>query len=311
MRAIVLFFLTAQIFLASLFPSNALAQDFTKNSNKIRILTTIKPITILVYAIAKNKAEIKQLIPDFASIHDYSFKPSDLRKIDQAEVIFRIDEHMEAMLNPVFDLLPKAIPLISLAEEGNILLLPRASKGSQPKEHNHGHEHGNTDLHIWTSPQNAIIMAQEIASVLSKIDPKNATHYKNNFHTLKLKIAKTAANIGQKFIAVKNKKYVVFHNSWQYFQKSFGLPKPIVIALHESITPGVKSIRETRNKVQRVKPSCVFADPHVSDARVRTLVEGFDINNANIDVLASGYFVDEDAYINWLKSMEQTILGCL
>lgn len=301
----------AQIFLTSLFPSIVSAQTVTKNPHKIRIVTSIKPVTLLVFAITKNTAEIKQLIPDFASIHDYSFKPSDLKKIDQADIIFRVDEHMEAMLNPVFDRLPKEIPLISLAERGNILLLPMSTKGDKQQGHNHGHQHGNTDLHIWTSPQNAIIMAQEITVALSKLDPKNANNYKNNLQSLTSEITKTATKIARNLTAVKNKKYVVFHNSWQYFQKSFGLPKPIIIALHESITPGVKSIRETRVKIKKIRPSCVFADPHVSDARVRTLTEGFDINDANIDVLASGYLVDDNAYINWLKSMEQQILGCL
>jgi len=311
MRAIVLFFLFSQMFLTLLFASNALAKEASGDSQKIQIITTIKPITMLAYAIAKNKADIEQLIPDFASVHHYSFKPSDLRKINNANVIFRIDEHLETFLNPAFESLAESTLLISLAEDEEILLLPVPSKEQSKKEHNLGHAHGNTDMHIWTSPQNAIAMAQLITATLSNIDPSNATNYQNNFNTLKEKINRVSAEISQELIAVKNRKYVVFHNSWQYFQKSLGLQKPIIIALHEDITPSVKSIRETLHKIKYIKPSCVFSDPQVTDIRVTTLIEGSNLNTIKIDALASGYAVNEDAYINWLKDMKKRILGCL
>lgn len=311
MRAIVLFFWAGQIFLTLLFSSNVLAKEASGDSQKIQILTTIKPITILVYAIAKDKADIEQLIPDFASVHDYSFKPSDLKKVSNATIVFRIDEHLEALLNPVFKLLPNSTPLISLAEDENILLLPASNKDNNKKVHAHEHEHGNTDLHIWTSPQNAIIMAKNITKVLSEVDLKNASIYQKNLSSLISNINKTAEKISDELIKVKNKKYIVFHNSWQYFQKSFGLQKPFIMSLNESITPRIKSIRKARKSIQKLKPSCVFSGPHIADSRVKTLIEGFSLNTATIDALASDTPIDEDAYTNWLKSMNQQILTCL
>ena len=71
--------------------------------NKLQIVTTIKPLQAIVTAISADIADSHQLIPDSASPHSYSFKPSDIRKVKRANVIFRIDEHLEVMLSPVFE----------------------------------------------------------------------------------------------------------------------------------------------------------------------------------------------------------------
>lgn len=307
MRAIVLFNLICQLFLASI-SSNLFAEE----SQKIQVLTTIKPITMLVYAITKDKAEVKQLIPDFTSAHDYSLKPSDLEKIDKAKVIFRIDEHMETLMNPIFALLPSTTKLVSLADDDNILLFPTSLEERGKKGHGHGHQHGNMDLHIWTSPQNAIEIAKIITKTMAELDEDNSKVYENNFKELKLKINRTAVAINEELFVLKKKDYVVFHNSWQYFQKSFSLKLPIIIAMKENITPGVKGIREVRQKIKTIKPTCLFSDPHVSESKIKTIIEGFIINETEIDVLASKFYpVNEDTYINWLKSVKDKILMCL
>lgn len=306
MRAIALFFLTGSVILSTLF-NQVLAQD----SSRVQVLTTIKPITMLVYAIAKDKAEIKQLIPDFSSAHDYSLKPSDLEKIDQAKVVFRIDEHMEVLLNSAFELMPSSTPLVSLAEDDAIFLLPISMNEHKNQRPSHGHQHGNTDMHIWTSPQNAIKMAKMITKTLSRIDPNNSQDYENNYTLLRASINRAAEAINEDLVVFRKKKYLVFHNAWKYFQKSFSLQEPIIVALQENINPGAKSIHDVRKKIETIQPACIFSDPHVSPSRVDTIIEGFEMKTAEIDVLASAYPVDEYTYIDWLMGMKKRIMGCL
>ncbi len=69
----------------------------------------------------ENQVSSFQLIPDYSSPHSASFKPSDIRQVSQADIIFRIDEHMEVMLNPLFE--KHQEKLISLAEIEGISLI--------------------------------------------------------------------------------------------------------------------------------------------------------------------------------------------
>ena len=305
MRVFVFFNLFFQLFLASL-SSNISAEE----SHKIQILTTIKPITMLVYAITKDKADIKQLIPDFTSVHDYHLTLLDLEKVDQANVIFRIDENMELLLNSAFELLPSSTPLVSLAKNENILLLPMAVEERSKKRNRKKPQ--NMDLHIWTSPQNALEIAKTITRTMVKVDPENSQEYENNLKAFQVNIRRTMLAIHQELLAVKKKEYVIFHNSWQYFQKSFSLKLPIIVAMQENILPSEKAIQEVRQKIKKIQPVCLFSDRHISESKIGEITKGFFINALDIDVLANRiYPVDEYSYANWLINMKNQVINCL
>lgn len=265
---------------------------------------------MLVYAIAGDVANVSQLIPDYASVHNYSLRPSDVRRVNNAQVIFRIDDHMEAMLNTVFDKLPKSSTLISLAEESDIHLSPLSAL-TKKNESTHAHQHGNVDLHIWTSPENAIKMAKTITKTLISSDPQHAKIYQQNAQVLIVNIIKQSEKIDKELSIVRDTPYIVFHNSWRYFQHQFKLKKPAIIALNEGFIPGVKSIRKTRKHIRNSKSACIFSDPSVSASRVAILTEGYKIKKVEIDSLASGIKLDKNAYVNWMKTMQKKVTGCL
>jgi zinc transport system substrate-binding protein len=273
---------------------------------KLKVLSSIKPIQAIVVAIGGEHIDSDQLIPDFISPHDYSFKPSDIKKIKKADLIFRIDEHFETMLNTVFENLPDESKIISLAENPNIKLLPATG------EHQHGSaEHDHADMHIFTSPKNALIMAQEITIILSKADAKNAVFYNKNLQIFHESIAKKTAEIKDKLEPFKNTPYVVFHNSWQYFGEYFGLQKPTVIELHEGVSTGVKSIMAIRREIAKNKISCIFSEPSISVRRVNILLENQRVKTENIDVMGHKIQLGQDSYMTWLEIMGEQIGRCL
>ena len=94
------------------------------SEDKVQIISSIKPIQTIVLAIAGELAQNDQLIPDNASPHNYSFKPSDIREMNKADIIFRIDEPMETQLNGVMNQLNVDKPsIVSLAKADGLALL--------------------------------------------------------------------------------------------------------------------------------------------------------------------------------------------
>ena len=346
MRVIVLFFL-----ISGMLSACGGNKEEKKNSVKggateqnLNIVSTIKPVQMIVAAIAGDKAESYQLIPDNASPHNYSFKPSDIRKLKQADVIFRIDEHMEAMLTPAFENVPNTTPLVSLAENSAIRLLEVGEHHDHGKSHvehkresthdDHGHEnHDNVDFHIWTSPQNAQAMASAIAKVLIELDPENKSIYQRN---LKMFVEKLKAEVATILVILekqREKEYIVFHDSWQYFAQSFKLQKPTVVSLNEGFSAGAKTIALLKEKLNKDRISCVFYDPTVAPAQLallRDLKESVGNNSANqqnnqsstirtieLDVLGQHFTINKNStenmnvYIDWLRTMANQVNICL
>jgi zinc transport system substrate-binding protein len=319
MRRIVLYFVLLGIL--------SLSACNQEKSSKLAVLASIKPVQSIVLAIAGDVIQSQQLIPDYASPHHYAFKPSDSRKIKAADLIFRIDEHFEVMLNPALKNLPDQSHVIALAENPDIKLLPISGRHSHEEENKHEeehekegkheekgleeHQHSNIDMHVFTSPANAIVMATEIAKALSKIDPKHKQNYHENLQTFTQSVQQTSDSLKEKLASVSDKPYVVFHHSWQYFGNYFGLQHPSIIDLQEGVTTGSKTLLATRKNIVSNNIQCVFSDPSISEARVNTLIEGLDVKTGKIDVLQSDIALDQFTYINWLKEMGDEILTCL
>ena len=277
-------------------------------SEQLQIVTTIKPVQAIVAAIVNDTGNSFQLIPDYASPHDYSFKPSDISKVKNSDVIFRIDEHMEVMLNPVFENLSAKTRLVSLAEVEGVKLLPATKTENMAED---GHQHGNTDFHIWTSPKNALIMAESIAKTLAELDPVNASNYMQHLKIFSQKLDLIAEELSKTLVEGREKPYVVFHDSWKYFATEFRLKQPVVVSLHESLSPGVKSVSEIRQKIAADNIACIFYDQNVKPAQLALFSERHNVKTIEIDVLARMLEINKDTYLNWLQNMGLQISACL
>ena len=285
--------------------SDSIDKNKTKVEARLQVISSIKPIQMIVLAIAGDYVQSEQLIPDYASPHNYSFKPSDIRKVKKADVVFRIDEHMETQLNSVFASLASKTKLISLSEVNGLKLLE--SNHTDHEDENENHE--NIDFHIWTSPRNALILATVVTEALSELDPNNAKKYQNNFKAFSELLKLESDKISAKLVKYHSSAYIVFHNSWQYFANEFGLQKPIVVDMHEGISGGAKTVSEIRQKINKDNIRCVFYDDSISEARLKLLTK--KVNTAKIDVLANDVELNQSAYINWLEQLTEQVETCL
>lgn len=316
-------------------------------AHKIHVLSTIKPIAIIVAAIAGEAGryvEQEQLIPDYASPHFFTLKPSSIRKLKQADLIFRIGDNMEIMLAPVFDRLDDKSRLVSLAQQAKIHLLPLPAghmhhhpghtahdadddehnvvedNVEHEDEHDHSHEHEDHeaqhehetfDPHIWTSPENAFAMAQLIADKLADKDPQHAAVYRHNLKLFGDKLKTVGQTVREKLSAYRNKPYIVFHPNWQYFAHDFKLQKPVIVNFQEAITPGIKTILRIRREIASKQIHCIFSDPEVQPQMINILKENLhDIKAVQIDVLARHLAIKQNSYAIWLQDMSQKITQC-
>ena len=111
------------------------------------VVTTIQPINSLVNAVIGNTGKIIPLIPAELSPHDYKLKPSDTKKLQNANIIFFVSEHLETSVTKVFENLPKNIKTINLMEDTGIKHLAiRDNEAWERHDHHDGHEdHNNHD----------------------------------------------------------------------------------------------------------------------------------------------------------------------
>lgn len=289
-----------------------------ESSAKPLVISTIKPIQALVYAVAGGNGgplEIRQLLPDGASPHHFALKPSDMRSLENAQIIFRIGSGLETFLDKPLANLPATTQVIDLSEANGVNHLysrsahaDAATPGSADTEQHNRH---NEDLHIWLNPQNAIAMSHAIDNALSAIDPAHAAQYHTNTQQLIQQITTADAHIRQQLAPFSHKPYLSFHDAWQHFDSHYGLSFAGAVTLDASRLPGARHIWDIRKIIEEKQAVCLFQEPQFSPALVKTLVEGTGIKLGELDPLGMQLPLNGDTYITLLQTAANAFQKCL
>lgn len=172
--------------------NNNISTNSNIENNKINIVTTIFPAYDFARQIAGENADITLLIKPGAETHSFDPTPQDIKKIQNCDLFIynggENDVWVDEILNSMEDKKPttlKMMDCVELVEEKITENMEHDDEHSHDNElddeHNEEHSHdGELDEHVWTSPKNAIKIAEKIDKTLEKIDPQNATIYSQN-----------------------------------------------------------------------------------------------------------------------------------
>jgi len=306
------------------------------------IITTIQPITSLVSAVIGNTGKTISLIPTQISPHEYKLKPSDIKKLQNGNIIFYVSDHLETSITKVFENLPKNIKSINLMEDAGIKHLAiRDNEAWERHDHRHGHgdhhdhdkkakehddhedekhakkhdDHNNhekeDDVHIWLSPDNAVKIIKKVNKELSLYFPENAETYNKNTNQMIRKINELEVELKNELSGIKNKPYIVFHDAYQYFETSFDLNAVGSIALDGDIASSPKQISFIKDKIVKFKASCVFQEPQFDSKLVKIVAEGTNAQIGTLDPLGLNIKSGENFYLQLLKNMAKSLKDCL
>ena len=306
------------------------------------VVSTIQPINSLVNAVIGNTGKTISLIPAKASPHEYKLKPSDTKKLQNANIIFFVSDHLETSVTKVFKNLPKNIKIINLMEDAGIKHL--AIRDNEAWErHDHHHRHGDhddydkhvkkdddhdhdkhskkhddhddhekeDDVHIWLSPDNAVKIIKKINKELSLFFPENAKTYNQNANQMIKKINQLKVELKKELLGIKDEPFIVFHDAYQYFETSFDLNAVGSVALEGDIASSPKQISFIKDKIVKLKASCVFQEPQFDSRLVQIVVESTNAQIGILDPLGVNIKSGENFYLQLLKNMAKSLKDCL
>ena len=292
------------------------------------VISTIQPINSLVSAVIGNTGKSITIIPSEQSPHDFKLKPSDVKVLQNGNIIFYVSNHLESSVTKVFKNLPKNIKLINLMEESGINHLAIRDNAAWERHDHHGDDHDDhdkhgkkhddhddhekeDDVHIWLSPDNAIKIVQKVNKVLSLYFPENSQIYNENTTKFIDKIRNLKMELIKELSPIKNKPYIVFHDAYQYFEKTFELNAVGSIALEGDIASSPKQISFIKDKIIKSKASCVFQEPQFDSKLVKIVLEGTNAKTGTLDPHGVNITGNKDFYLQLLKNMAKSLKECL
>lgn len=315
------------------------------------IVTSIKPLELIVKAVAGDEANVSTLVPAGSSPHNYNMKPSQRRALEQADVIFWVGPEMETFLNRLLSGREFNTRTVAFLEA------PEASHEPEPKEHGnkdehhdhhsdhghhddhhdehkghhdehqghddhhedhsghndaHAHDHGDgEDPHIWIDPALALDMAKQIHARLITLDGSNPEQLDANLARFEKNLASAEQDIRTRLMAAQSISLFTYHDAFGRFAGHYGLTLDGVLTLNPELSPGARHIAEVQNKLRQANQPCLLTEPQFNRQWWRSITEGLDITFSTWDPLATDIESNADGYISFQNSIADAVTNCL
>lgn len=288
------------------------------------VVASLKPLGFIASAITDGVTDTQVLLPDGASEHDYSLRPSDVKRLQNADLVVWIGPEMEAFMN-------KSTQSISDKNKVTIAQLdgvkPLLMKGSDDDDHDHegdhdhaGHEsekgdahhhHGDYNMHLWLSPEIARLSAVAIHNKLVELMPQSRAKLDANLKDFEAQLATADKEVGNELAPLKGKGYFVFHDAYGYYEKQYGLTPLGHFTVNPEIQPGAQRLHQIRTQLVEQKATCVFAEPQFRPAVVEAVARGTSVRMGTLDPLGTNIQLSKESYATFLRQLANQYSSCL
>lgn len=274
------------------------------------VVVSIKPIHSLVAAVMEGDGNKPVLLVDGKqSLHNFSLRPSQVKELNNADVVFFIDRKFEVFLDKTLSGLPDKAIKSELSKLVAIPKMPPRMWGDLAKD---GHKHeGIYDYHLWMSPLNAKTMVMEIARQLALAYPKNREIYFANAKEVSQKLDSLNDEIEEDMNKLRGRPYVVFHDAYQYFDSLYGLQMVGALTLHPERGVNARHLSELRKVIKDSGTVCVFREPEFDGRVVENLLAGTNAKSGILDPEAALVEPGPDLYFKMMRAISDGLVKCL
>ena len=238
------------------------AEHSANNSEKIKITTTTNVITDLVENIGGDHVMVTGLMGPGVDPHLYRPSASDVKKLQEADIVFYNGLDLEGKMGDVF---------VKIGREGTAVWavsenIPHESLLSLDTA-------GHFDPHIWWNAELWMDAAKVVAMGLSEYDPENSRTYEANLEEYLAHLAElnTYSLENMDSIPEGQRVLVTAHDAFQYFGHAYGLEEMAIQGWSTDSEAGIREIQNLAEDITKRKIKAMFVETSISPATIEAL----------------------------------------
>lgn len=292
-------YLTKRLFLFFLILTLVLAGSFSAAAAEATVAVTIVPQLEMVEAVAGEKVEVVEMIPQGFSPANYAPSPAAMRAFNEASIYFsmgvpadvqnilpRAEEMSGLKVVKLFEEIESEYPHRYFGEEDEHQ--DEEVEHQEEKNDDHGHTHeGGRDPHIWLSPARASLMVEIMRDELIEILPEYEAEFKENAEQYLEKMDAVDQKNQELLAEYQGQEILVYHPSFGYFTEHYGLEMLAIEA--EGKEPGPRHLQEIIEYARQQRIKNVFYQAEIDSSRTRAVVEELGGEIVQLNPLASNY----------------------
>ncbi len=280
------------------------------NGGRLKVVTTVSPITSIVENIGGDRIQLEGVVPEGVNSHIFEPQPSLAKLLSEADLIIANGLFLEE-------------PTLQLAEANKkddtpILLLGDQAISPEQWQFDFSFPEslGHPNPHLWPDPALGLKYAELTQAQLASMDPDNADYYSGNLDAFRVRINEIDAAIREAVATVppENRRLVTYHDSWAYFALTYGMEVIGAVQPSDFAEPSAREVAELIDQVKDLGLPAVFGSEEFPSDVLETIArEG---NTTFIDQLADddlpGATGDPDhSYLGLVRQNMQIMIPAL
>ena len=262
---------------------------------KVNVVVSIIPQKYFVNRLAGNLADVTVMVKPGASPATYEPKPSQMKKVAEADIYFAIGVPFEKAWLPRFASQNRGMMIVDTTK--GVKKLPMQNHHHHTSQPPHPSTHIPTptsqpphpnphtpDPHVWLSPKLVKVLAENMAKALMERDPANKEVYKSNLAAFKKEIESLDERLKKILRPCRGEAMMVFHPSWGYFAKDYGL-KQIPIEI-EGKEPKSRRLLHLMKEAKEEGVETLFVQPQFSKRTAEVIADAIGAKIVDADPLA-------------------------
>ncbi len=280
------------------------------SAEKIKVVTTFLPIYAHTKSIVGELAEVRSLVESGGEPHDFQFKPSDIKKLSEADLIVMNGVGIENWLDKPLEKFKGGKKIVvdtsvgvDLLENPQVIELTAAR--SKEKHSHDGHQcegHGDgKNPHIWLDPINAQKQVKNILKGLIQADPKNQEGYEANAARYLKELEQLDQEFKTQMEGLKNKNLITFHDAFVYLAQRYNFKYIGCIEDFPSKSPSPQILKATVDLIRKHQVKTVFVEEGYSQRSLQSIARESGAKIATLDTLEVGES-EAGAYLKRMRS---------
>lgn len=233
---------------------SAAINNAATTDGKLNIVTTVSPITSIVYNIGGDRINLIGIVPEGVNSHTFEPAPSDAKTLAEADLIFINGLNLEEPTRELAE--------ANLKEGAEIILL--GDQTITPEQYvfdfSFPEEAGSPNPHLWPNPFHSLKYAELVRDALSTRDATNAAYYQANYTAFAERIAALDEAIKAIIATIPeaNRKLLTYHDSWAYFAPLYGMTVIGAIQPSDFAEPSARDVVDLITQIQAEEVPAIF-----------------------------------------------------
>ncbi len=272
-----------RVLTACLLANIALFSGASSASERLSVVSSIKPLQLLVTAIGGEAVDSRLLLAPGFSPHDAQLKPSQWQMLNKAELLVWVGPPLERFLASTLAGSSKALALYGDA--------------------------GEDDPHIWMNVARVSQMSADLSERLSQLRPGQRPLFEAN--AARLRSALNAQHEAfLRSLTTRPPTYLLPHNGYSHFERQYGLAPAAVLSPHDEQMPGTAHIAELRSRLLAGEFECVFREPQQSGRLISRLLSGVNVRVIPLDPMGAGVANARHGFEQYYRGLGEAFMAC-